>query len=83
MTNERLMNILFCALEVLRKELSDAFYDSVDRDDYIFSLLDLEEAEVEMIYEGCPAPYLGSTFANGTSPKDWHEQYKSQYRKEF
>ena len=81
MTNERLMNVLFCALEVLRKELSDAFYDSVDRDDYIFSLLDLEEAEVEMIYEGCPAPYLGSTFANGESPKDWHLQYRDAMQK--
>lgn len=77
------MNVLFCALEVLRSELSGEFYDSVDCDDYIFSLLDLEESEVEMIYEGCPVPYIGSTFANGTSPKDWHTQYKSQYGKEF
>ena len=78
MTNERLMNVLFYTLEVLRDELSDAFYDSVDRDDYIFSLLDLEEAEVEFIYRAAGAnwlPYTGSAFANGESPKDWHLQY--------
>ena len=70
------MNVLFCALEVLRSELSDEFYDSVDCDDYIFSLLDLEAAEVELIYDGVTCPYTGSTFVNGESPKDWHLQYR-------
>lgn len=84
MTNERLMNVMFCVLEVLRNELSDAFYDSVDRDDYIFSLLDMEEAEVECIYRGAGVtwlPYTGSTFANGESPKDWHIQYRDAIQK--
>lgn len=81
MTNERLMNVLFCTLEVLRRELANEFYDIIDRDDYIFSLLDLEEWEVALIYDGVTCPYTGSTFANGESPKDWHLQYRDAMQK--
>lgn len=77
MTEQRMRNALFCVLELLRRELSDNFYDWMERDDYIFSCLDLEEGEVMEVYDGRGLMInLSSTFEDFTSPKDWDKKYE-------
>lgn len=72
MNEQRLKDILLCALELLRAELQDNFYDQKDCDDFIFSELDMEVSEILEIYDGSNLNvYTGSAFMDGTSPKNW------------
>lgn len=83
MNDKRAKQLLFCALQLLRKreidhyrESSGAFPDWKDVDDYIFSELDMEKHELEEIY----APYQvlvysGSCYEDGESPKNFDTKY--------
>lgn len=77
MSPERCRDVLFCMIELMRKELCDKFYTMKECDDYIFSLLDLEDSEIAEIYAGRGIIYyVSSAFADGTSPKNLHTFYE-------
>lgn len=78
MTNERLKQISFCLIQLLRKEIRDNWEgtDQKDVDDYIFSELDLEVNELAEIVQGYDSTvYTGSCFCPNESPKNYDKRY--------
>lgn len=75
MDANRAKQIAFCALQLLRKEMSKEMpnADWKDVDDALFSELDIEIGELEEIYKPYPDAlvYAGSCFENEQSPKDY------------
>lgn len=83
-TPERYRQIAFQAIQLLRQTERKRKPDSdwKDIDDYIFSEMDLERAEVNEIFGTDKYPnamvYTGSCYPDGTSPKNFDETYFSK-----
>lgn len=76
MTKERLLQIAFQAIQMLRKTERKPGKDWKDIDDYIFSELDIEKGELLEIFEPYSSMvYVGSCFPDGESPKDYDAKY--------
>lgn len=60
----RYRQLLFQALEMLRKAVTPRFYDWKDADDWLFSELDITKSELAQIYEGREVWYYDGSAAD-------------------
>lgn len=81
-SHERLAQIAFCALQLLRQVVTGKnakhFSDWRDADDWIFSELGIEIGELEAIYQPYyedVVVYGDSCFEDDNSPKDYDRTY--------
>ena len=72
--NERMKELLFETIQLLRNEIRTQFSDWKDADDWLFSQLNLTKSEASEIFDGrAELVYLGSTKDENEPDKDLYE----------